>query len=140
MGKSILRLKTFYIIIMSFIFMSSLSLFGAVSIDRTTPIGENTSRANYEAITVTFNQQMVALQAVKEVTNQYFSFNIDVKGKYRWLSVNTLAFYPSEALPDNTKIEVTLKKGIKSELTGDILENDYTWTFNTLRQIGRAHV
>ena len=82
MGKSILRLKTFYIIIMSFIFMSSLSLFGAVSIDRTTPIGENTSRANYEAITVTFNQQMVALQAVKEVTNQYFSFNIDVKGKY----------------------------------------------------------
>lgn len=135
MGKSILRLKTFYIIIMSFIFMSSLSLFGAVSIDRTTPIGENTSRANYEAITVTFNQQMVALQAVKEVTNQYFSFNIDVKGKYRWLSVNTLAFYPSEALPDNTKIEVTLKKGIKSELTGDILENDYTWTFNTLRPI-----
>ena len=78
---------------------------------------------------------MVALQAVKEVTNQYFSFNIDVKGKYRWLSVNTLAFYPSEALPDNTKIEVTLKKGIKSELTGDILENDYTWTFNTLRPI-----
>ena len=56
MEKSILRLKTFYIIIMSFIFMSSLSLFGAVSIDRTTPIGENTSRANYEAITVTFNQ------------------------------------------------------------------------------------
>ena len=135
MEKSILRLKTFYIIIMSFIFMSNLSLFGAVSIDRTTPIGENTSRANYEAITVTFNQQMVALQAVKEVTNQYFSFNIDVKGKYRWLSVNTLAFYPSEALPDNTKIEVTLKRGIKSELTGETLENDYTWSFNTLRPI-----
>lgn len=138
MGKLIVKLKTIYcIIIMSLILtmITGVSMFAAVAIDRTTPIGENTSRANYEAITVTFNQQMVALQAIKEVTNQYFNFNVDVKGTYKWLSINTLAFYPSEPLPDNTAIEVTLKKGIKSELTGDILENDYTWTFNTLRPI-----
>ena len=127
----------YYFSIMSLILtmIMGVNMFAAVTIDRTTPIGENTSRNNYEAITVTFNQQMVALQAVKEVTNQYFNFNIDVKGKYRWLSINTLAFYPSEPLPDNTKIEVTLKKGIKSELTGETLENDYTWSFNTLRPI-----
>ncbi|WP_300368824.1 Ig-like domain-containing alpha-2-macroglobulin family protein [Brachyspira sp.] len=132
------KLKTiYYIAIMSLILtaLTGVNMFAAVNIDKTTPIGENTSRNNYEAITVTFNQQMTALQTIKEVTNKYFNFNIDVKGKCRWLSVNTLAFYPDEPLPDNTKIEVTLKKGIKSELTGDILENDYTWTFNTLRPI-----
>ena len=138
MRKLIVKLKTLYcIMIMSLILtmVTGVSMFAAIAIDRTSPIGENTSRNNYEAITVTFNQQMVALQAIKEVTNQYFNFNIDVKGTYKWLSVNTLAFYPSEPLPDNTKIDVTLKKGIKSELTGDILENDYTWSFNTLRPI-----
>lgn len=106
-----------------------------ILVDRVSPIGDNTSRYNYEAITVTFNTQMIALQTVKEITNQYFSFNIDIKGYYRWLSVNTLAFYPTETLPDATQIEVTLKKGIKSEINGAILENDYTWSFNTLRPI-----
>ena len=116
MRKLIVKLKTIYcIMIMSLILtmITGVSMFAAVAI----------------------NQQMVALQAIKEVTNQYFNFNIDVKGTYKWLSINTLAFYPSEPLPDNTAIEVTLKKGIKSELTGDVLENDYTWTFNTLRPI-----
>ena len=111
------------------------NLFCAVLVDRATPIGENNSRYNYEAITVSFNQQMVNLQTIKEITNQYFSFNIDIKGSYRWLSVNTLAFYPSETLPDNTKIAITLKKGIKSEVSGEVLANDYTWEFNTLRPI-----
>lgn len=111
------------------------NLFCAVLVDRATPIGENNSRYNYEAITVSFNQQMVNLQTIKEITNQYFSFNIDIKGSYRWLSVNTLAFYPSETLPDNTRIEATLKKGIKSEVSGEVLANDYTWEFNTIRPI-----
>lgn len=112
-------------------------LFCAVIVDRTSPIGENTSRYNYDAITVSFNQQMVNLQTIKEITNEYFSFNIDIKGSYRWLSVNTLAFYPSETLPDNTRIEATLKKGIRSEVSGESLENDYTWEFNTIRPIRR---
>lgn len=120
------------ICLLTFLFTAS-DLFCAIIVDRASPIGENTSRYNYEAITVAFNQQMVNLQTVKEITNQYFSFNIDIKGYYRWLSVNTLAFYPLETLPDSTKIEVTLKKGIKSEISGEILENDYTWEFNTLR-------
>ena len=131
---NMLKLKTIYYAAIM-LFIMGVSMFAAVAIDRTSPIGENTSRYNYEAITVTFNQQMVALQSIKEVTNEYFSFNVDVKGTYRWLSINTLAFYPSEPLPDNTAIEVTLKKGIKSELTGEVLENDYTWSFNTLRPI-----
>ena len=131
---NMLKLKTIYYATIM-LFIMGVSMFAAVAIDRTSPIGENTSRYNYEAITVTFNQQMVALQSIKEVTNEYFSFNVDVKGSYRWLSINTLAFYPSEPLPDNTTIEVTLKKGIKSELTGEVLENDYTWSFNTLRPI-----
>lgn len=59
---------------------------------------------------------MVNLQTIKEITNQYFSFNIDIKGSYRWLSVNTLAFYPSETLPDNTKIAITLKKELRVRL------------------------
>ena len=122
------------ICLLMFLFAGS-DLFSAVIVDRTSPIGENTSRYNYEAITVSFNQQMVNLQTIKEITNDYLSFNIDIKGSYRWLSVNTLAFYPSETLPDNTRIEATLKKGIKSEVSGEILENDYTWEFNTLRPI-----
>ena len=112
----------YYVSIMSLILtmIMGASMFAAVAIDRTSPIGENTSRYNYEAITVTFNQQMVALQSIKEVTNEYFSFNVGVKGSYRWLSINTLAFYPSEPLPDNTSIEVTLKKGIKSEIIKEL--------------------
>lgn len=120
------------ICLLTFLF-TTCDLFCAVIVERNSPIGENTSRYNYDAITVTFNQQMIALQTIQEITNQYFSFNIDIKGRYRWLSVNTLAFYPSETLPDNIEIEVTLKKGIKSEISGEILENDYTWSFNTLR-------
>ncbi len=132
MKKLILRIIYFTAVIS---FIMGASMFAAVNIDRTTPIGENVSRNNYKAITVTFNQQMIALQALKDAPNEYFSFNIDIKGYCKWLSINTLAFYPEDPLPDNTAIEVTLKKGIKSELTGDTLENDYTWTFNTVRPI-----
>lgn len=132
MKKLILRIIYFTAVIS---FIMGASMFAAVNIDRTTPIGENVSRNNYKAITVTFNQQMIALQALKDAPNEYFSFNIDIKGYCKWLSINTLAFYPEDPLPDNTAIEVTLKKGIKSELTGDTLESDYTWTFNTVRPI-----
>ena len=38
-------------------------------------------------------------------------------------------------MPDNTKIAITLKKGIKSEVSGEVLANDYTWEFNTIRPI-----
>lgn len=130
--RKIIVLKNICLLTLIILFAGK-SLFSAVIVERTSPIGENASRYNYDAITVAFNQQMVNLQTVKEITNRYFSFNKDIKGSYRWISVNTLAFYPSETLPDNTKIEITLKKGIRSEINGEILENDYTWEFNTIR-------
>ncbi len=116
-----------------FFLFSFSNLFSAIMIEKVTPIGDNTKADNYKAITITFNQQMISLKAINDIKENYLNFNIKVDGTYRWLSVNTLAFYPKEELPANTKIEVTLKKGIRSEVSGDILEEDYNWSFNTIR-------
>ena len=118
-----------------FFLLSFSTLFSAISVEKVTPIGENSKSQNYKAITITFNKQMINLKAIEEIKENYLDFNIKIDGTYRWLSINTLAFYPKEELPSNTKIEVTLKKGLKSEISGESLEEDYKWSFNTIRPI-----
>lgn len=107
----------------------------ALTVDRVKPIGETTNPDTYDAISVTFSEQMIPLESIKDITNKYFTFNIDIDGTYRWVSTTTLEFHPSEKLPNNTKITVTVKKGIKSTVTGGTLQKDYTWTFNTVRPV-----
>lgn len=107
----------------------------ALSVDRVSPFGNTTRQSDYDAITVTFSEQMIPLESIKDINEKYFDFNIDIDGMYRWISATTIAFYPSEQLPDSTKIVVTVKRGIKSALTGNILEKDYVWSFDTIRPV-----
>jgi len=99
----------------------------------TTPCGEVYEKSDLDAITVSFNQAIVALTTLpeEEVTGPIV-FDPPISGKYRWMGTATLKFIPDRPLPYATTFKATVPAGIKA-LTGAVLKKDYIWTFNTIR-------
>lgn len=84
-------------------------------------------------ITVTFNQPLVPLEQLPEGPGTGpLRLEPSVVGKYRWLGTSTLTFTPDERLPLATGFRATVPAGLKS-MTGQTMEKDYTWEFETLR-------
>ena len=111
-----------------------------VLIDRTRPRGDLDNQNDYRTISVSFKEEMIPLGFIETEAKNYFSFYIDdveqvVNGEYKWTSQRLLTFKTSTKFPKNSKITVILKKGIKSLVSGNVLEEDYSWNFNTLRPI-----
>lgn len=111
-----------------------------VLIDRTSPRGDSGNDRDYKKMSVSFKEEMIPLGFIETKAKNYFSFEIDgaeqtLDGEYKWTSQRLLTFKTSQKLPKNTKITVILKKGIKSLVSGNVLEEDYSWSFNTLRPI-----
>ncbi len=125
--SKILVLITTFLICIPTVFSQDTDL----TIDRTSPTGQTRYTSDYDAITVKFSEDMIAIESVKDVNTEYFDFNIPIKGQYRWLDTKTLGFFLEEKLPPMTSMEVTIKKGIKS-LSGNELDEDYIWQFKTI--------
>ena len=116
-----------------FFCMTSILFGESIRVSKVTPLGETLDRDSYSEIVITFNEDIIPFGSNHEVTEDYLSFNVDIEGEYRFISTRTLKFIPSEPFPPATTIKATLKKGLKSIVSGNKLEKDYTWEFNTLR-------
>jgi uncharacterized protein YfaS (alpha-2-macroglobulin family) len=106
----------------------------AVSVLSATPFGRVEGTSATDSILVTFNQPMVALEKLPEGDGTGpLKLSPDIKGKFRWQGTSTLSFTPSEPLPFSTLFSAEIKAGFKSEVSGEMLAEDYSWKFETLR-------
>ncbi|MCK4777964.1 MAG: Ig-like domain-containing protein, partial [Actinomycetia bacterium] len=111
----------------------SLSTEPGLSIIAVTPMGQTTGIREMDAITVIFDEPVIALSALSEIiTNGPIKLIPETTGTYKWLGTSTLAFYPGEDLVKNIRYRATVEKGIKS-ITGKELKEDFEWYFETVR-------
>jgi len=86
------------------------------------------------AVTVTFNQPMVPLAALKDVKNAILPLRVEpaIEGRARWLGVNTVRYQVKGRLRYSTRYKVTIPAGTRA-VSGALLEKAQTWTFDTPR-------
>jgi len=87
-------------------------------------------------ISVTFNQPMVPLGTLNQLSQQKIPVEVvpSIQGTWRWIGTKTLTFeFDSEVidrLPMATEYRVTVPAGTKS-VSGNELEKSVTWSFST---------
>lgn len=59
-----------------------------------------------------------------------FKIEPELEGEYRWMGSRTVHFAPAKPIPQATKFEATVPRGLRS-LTGEVLEKSHSWTFET---------
>ena len=97
------------------------------------PKGPTQTIDQTQTIFVSFNQSMVPLKEVpQDESSGPLFIEPKVPGKYRWLGTTTLAFIPGDTLPNATLFTVRVPSGLQS-LSGQRLEKEYTWQFETPR-------
>lgn len=94
------------------------------------PKGELKSIEEADQIVVTFNLPMVQLQRIEPVKPDWFIIEPAIDGEFQWLGTQTLSFSPRERFPYATSFKITIKSDVTS-LSGERLEHDYDWTFQT---------
>ena len=98
-----------------------------------TPQGPTASSQESENIVVIFDRAMAALEALPEGRGpSRLGIDPPAAGKTRWLGTKTLAFTPERRLPYATEVKVTVPAGTRA-LDGAALEQDFSWTFETMR-------
>ncbi len=128
--RFIITLSLSVLIILSFVVRTS----AEVKILAISPTGRVEGRDATYTVTVTFNQPMVPLAKLPEGDGTGpLEIEPHVKGNFRWQGTSVLSFTPKEPLPLATEFIVTVPKGVESKISGEVLENKYTWTFETLR-------
>ncbi|MEK7219008.1 MAG: Ig-like domain-containing protein, partial [Patescibacteria group bacterium] len=89
-------------------------------------------------ITLLFDRPMVPLAAVqgefaKDALREWpVAVTPAVEGRWRWISTVAREFIPAVPLTEGTRYTVTVPKGIASVI-GDTTEEEFTWSFETLR-------
>ena len=84
-------------------------------------------------ISVTFNQPMVALDALDRVqTETPLHIAPAIPGRFRWQGARTLAFEPAGRIPYATRYRVTVPAGTRAA-SGQALAEDFAFTFATPR-------
>ena len=98
------------------------------------PRGPTDHIGETSTIIVSFNQPMVSLQKFPEGEGTGpLLIRPRVSGKYRWMGTRTLVFLPERGrLPYGTNFTVTVPRGISS-ISGEILKEDFSWSFETPR-------
>ncbi|PIW94692.1 MAG: hypothetical protein COZ85_03845, partial [Candidatus Moranbacteria bacterium CG_4_8_14_3_um_filter_34_16] len=90
---------------------------------KTHPRNKGTSVPVNSGIEIAFNREKIG------EGKDFFEINPKVSGKFETKG-NTFTFIP-EKLKEKTIYEVTIKKGLKNQEGGEILEKDFKFTFET---------
>jgi hypothetical protein len=99
-----------------------------------TPSGSAGSRRASEAVTAVFNRPMVAVGAPEEAGRSCpIELEPSVKGRCRWQGTGVLSFEPEKPLPEATEFRVRIPAGTRSQVSGEALEAEVSWTFETRR-------
>ena len=98
------------------------------------PKGEGV-RASRAAVTVNFNVPVTALSEQAAFASGQCPLQITpaVDGTCRFSGTQTLLFEPKENWQLATEYTLTLPAGFKSQVSGETLAQDYSWTFATAR-------
>jgi len=98
------------------------------------PSGQTKDKLAYSAITVTFNQQVIPLSSSDDMSD-FCPVEIKpaVKGRCHWQGSYVVSFEPELPLENASSFEVRIPKGMSSRISGEILENDFVWNFETIR-------
>lgn len=96
------------------------------------PKGEESAQGRLP-ITVTFNQPVVALSEKNFFSGKDCPLQITpfVEGDCRFVGSQTLQFEPKESWSLATNYDVKLSAGLRSQVSGDILTQDYSFSFTT---------
>lgn len=98
------------------------------------PQGRTESARASNAITVTFNQPMVALASPSEMGDQCpLRIEPPIPGRCRWQGTQTVTFEPSQPLPAASEYRVTVPADTRSQVNGTTLSQAESWTFETQR-------
>lgn len=84
-------------------------------------------------ITVIFNRPVVPLVSIEEQEELPSPITIDppIAGEGEWLNTSIYIFRPSDGLLGGLTHTVTVPAGL-TDVTGAVLENDFSWSFTTL--------
>ncbi len=104
---------------------------GPLRVLRTQPKGEE---GLVGAVTVDFNQPMVPVASLAELRQQNVPLKItpEVKGRFRWLGTQTIAFEPEGRMPFGTEYQAVIPAGTRSAL-GAVLDREVRFSFSTPR-------
>ncbi len=104
-------------------------------IESITPYANTTIKAQGQ-ISILFRHPLAPLgridQAESKAVLSYFSVTPQIPGKFRLANPNLVVFEPDESLPASSRIEVSIKRGLK-DLEGNRINEDIRWTFETER-------
>lgn len=97
-----------------------------------TPAGR--SQSGVPAVTVSFNQPMVALTDPAKM-GEFCPLELEpsVKGRCRWMGTQVLSFEPERPLKPATLFKARVPAGTKSQVSGEALAAEAEWEFETLR-------
>jgi hypothetical protein len=103
--------------------------YGELRVMRTQPTGTVKAVA---AVTVSFNHPMIPLTALEQLDVMDAPIQISPKppGRVRWLGTTVLAYEGKKRFPYSTKYTVTIPRGAKSAVGGE-LEEEKTFAFTT---------
>jgi hypothetical protein len=99
-----------------------------------TPFGRTESAGAVSAITATFNQPMIPLDAPASMGG-YCPIQVEppLKGRRRWQETQVLSFEPSEPLAVATAYAVVIPAGTESKVSHARLSSEVRWSFETQR-------
>ncbi|CAF3912925.1 unnamed protein product [Adineta steineri] len=106
---------------------------GPLIIERYSPT-ETEINYSLAAVTITFNQPMIAVSTLNENTNVEnlgISLTPNLEGRWRWTGTKTIQFEPKHRLPYSTKYTLQVKKeNCVSAIEGK-LADDFLFEFST---------
>jgi alpha-2-macroglobulin len=110
----------------------SLQTIGALQVSQVIPAERTTDASAEGVITVLFNRPVVPLVTTGQQADlpQPLTFTPPVEGRGEWTSTSIYRFTPATPLDGATTYAVTVGAGLE-DVTGALLESDFTWRFTT---------
>ncbi len=107
---------------------------GHLLVSEVQPAPDSDDIAPDSSVTVVFNRPVVPLTAIgnQDALPAPLTFTPPVRGKGEWLNTSIYRFHPDGGFLPATRYTARIAAGL-SDTQGAPLEEDYTWTFTTLR-------
>ncbi|MEJ2288362.1 MAG: Ig-like domain-containing protein [Deinococcales bacterium] len=107
---------------------------GFLEITQVMPASDSGDLDPDTVVTVVFNRPVVPLAAISQQGElpQPLTFVPPVQGRGEWLNTAIYLFTPADGLLPGTHYKARVAAGL-ADTTGAVLEEDYTWEFETIR-------
>jgi uncharacterized protein YfaS (alpha-2-macroglobulin family) len=115
-------------------FTLKLKTVGYLEVSEVLPAPDTKAVDTDSVITVIFNRPVVPLVSVEDMASLPHPLEIEpaVEGKGEWLNTSIYLFTPEKELRGGTDYTITVKAGLE-DVIGGVLQEDFVWTFTTLR-------